>query len=119
MGGTLGSTATAHVIGGLLPNTNYKPRRQRHLGQRCQRFSNGAGGLIRSNASGQISFTYSGGYTSATTFAISKAVWGDFNNDGVVNAADIDTMMAEIRTAGNRGPFEPDAGHSCDAGRRG
>ena len=100
----LGAAAIAHIVGGLAPNTNYNVSVNGVWGSGLSG-SAVAGGVVRSDASGQITFTYSGEYSSET-FALSQALWGDFTGDGVVDAEDIDRLMAEVRTAGNRGPFD-------------
>ncbi len=69
---SIGSASTVHTVGDLQPNRQYSVKVNNVLGQNVTGGSC-SGGYCTSNSSGEISFTYTGGY-STVNFEVEKDV---------------------------------------------
>ncbi|GAG25596.1 unnamed protein product, partial [marine sediment metagenome] len=90
----LNGSATDHTLGGFVASMLYTVRVDGVLGAGVA-----GGGVVRSEASGEATFTYTGNYADAV-FELETALAGDFNGDGVVDATDINGLLREVHAGG-------------------
>ncbi len=95
----LNSSATAHVVGQLAPERKYNLSVNGVLGSGITGPSC-VGGVCTSDAQGKIEFTYTGDYAT-TVFELEVTLLGDFDNDGDVDADDIDLLQVEVLAGTN------------------